>query len=98
MLPNCTYTITTKATSKLPYLGRAPADLITALFVTCCDVLQGSYLTLGMVRTPEQWIWAGSVLGGGAALAGAYYLYTASTDANKRKQYRRAFDEVSKYN
>lgn len=60
-------------------------------------MLQGSYASLGMVRTPEQWIWAGSLLGGGAALAGAYWLYTVSTDANKRKQYKRAFDEVSKY-
>ena len=63
----------------------------------CVCTVQGSYLTLGMARTPEQWIWAGSLLGGGAALAGAYWLYTLSTDANKRKQYKKAFDEVSKY-
>lgn len=59
--------------------------------------VQGSYLSLGMARTPEQWVWAGTLLGGGAALAGAYYLYTVTTSASKRKQYNRAFDEVSKY-
>lgn len=58
--------------------------------------MQGSYLSLGTVRTPEQWMWAGSTVGAGAALLGGYWAYTLSTDANKRKKYRQALEEVTK--
>ncbi|KAL3158808.1 hypothetical protein ABBQ32_011534 [Trebouxia sp. C0010 RCD-2024] len=56
----------------------------------------GSYLSLGMVRTPEQWLWAGSTVGGAAALLGGYWAFTVATDANKRKKYRQALEEVTK--
>jgi len=59
-------------------------------------MLQGSYLSLGTVRTPEQWMWAGSSVGGGALLLGGYWAYTIATDANKRKKYRKALEEVTK--
>ena len=62
----------------------------------CFPLVQGSYLSLGMVRTPEQWVWAGSTIGGAAALLGGYWAYTLATDANKRKKYRRALEEVTK--
>lgn len=58
--------------------------------------VQGSYLSLGMVRTPEQWLWAGSTVGGAAALLGGYWAFTVATDANKRKKYRQALEEVTK--
>lgn len=58
--------------------------------------VQGSYLSLGMVRTPEQWMWAGSTVGGAAALLGGYWAYTLATDANKRKKYKQALEEVTK--
>ena len=60
-----------------------------------CSV-QGSYLSLGTIRTPEQWIYAGSMLGGAIVLLGAYYAYIIATDANKRKKYRKALEEVTK--
>jgi len=41
-------------------------------------------------------MWAGSTIGGGALLLGAYWAYTIATDANKRKKYRRALEEVTK--
>lgn len=56
----------------------------------------GSYLSLGTIRTPEQWIYAGSMLGGAIVLLGAYYAYIIATDANKRKKYRKALEEVTK--
>ena len=41
-------------------------------------------------------MWAGSTVGGAAALLGGYWAYTVATDANKRKKYRQALEEVTK--
>lgn len=57
----------------------------------------GSYLSLGFVRTPEQWKWAGITVGGSTVLLGSWWAYTVATDANKRKKYKRALEEVTKY-
>ncbi|DBB01861.1 hypothetical protein WJX77_003166 [Trebouxia sp. C0004] len=77
------------ATPVLYILSPTQKLMRTALYV-------GSYLSLGTVRTPEQWMWAGSSVGGGALLLGGYWAYTIATDANKRKKYRKALEEVTK--
>ena len=86
-----------------PLLGRSgikkpidAAHMHSSRALTMHSLVQGSYLSLGMVRTPEQWMWAGSTVGGAAALLGGYWAYTVATDANKRKKYRQALEEVTK--
>ena len=60
--------------------------------------MQGAYATGGMLTTPEHWkngFYAMLALGG---LSGAFWVYTAWQDASKKVNYRKALEEVTKYN
>ena len=67
------------------------------LFEAVLQNLQGSYLTLGSLRTLSQWQNVGLVAGALALAFGGRWAYTTFTDARKRSKYQRALEEVNKY-
>lgn len=59
--------------------------------------MQGSYATLGSMRTPAEWRNAGIVLAIIAVSFIGHRSYKSITAARKRSQYQRALEEVNKY-